>query len=77
MSKTFIVDLLERVFWTALQATVGVLSAVQWDLDEFWIVVIAFGLSVLKGVIAKNIGNPDSASTAPSVPPIDQPAPEA
>ena len=73
MSKTFIVDLLERVFWTAVQAGLGVISVEQFDLPDVYIVVIAFGLSVIKGFVAKQIGNPDSASTAPSVPAIDQP----
>jgi hypothetical protein len=73
MSKTFFVDLLERVFWTAVQAGLGVISVEQFDLPDIYIVVIAFGLSVVKGFVAKQIGNPDSASTAPSVPPIDQP----
>ena len=72
MSKTFLVDMLERVFWTALQAGIGVISVEQWDLPEAWIVVIAFGLAVIKSFVAKQIGDPNSASTAPSVPPINE-----
>lgn len=74
MSKTFIVDWLERVFWTFVQAGIGAISVDQFDLPGYWGVVIAAGLSIVKGFVAKQIGNPDSASTAPSVPPIDQPA---
>jgi hypothetical protein len=73
MSKTFIVDMLERVLWTAIQAGLGVISVEQLDIPKIWIPVIAVGLSFIKAFVAKQIGNPDSASTAPSVPPIDQP----
>ena len=76
MSKTFFKDLLERVFWTAIQAGLGVISVEQFDIPKIWVVPIAFGLAILKGIVAKNIGNPDSASTVPSVPPVDNP-PEA
>jgi hypothetical protein len=76
MSKTFFKDLLERVFWTALQAGLGVITVEQFDIPKAWVPVIAFGLAIIKGFVAKNIGDPDSASTVPSVPPVDNP-PEA
>jgi hypothetical protein len=74
MSKVFIVDSLERILWTFIQAGLGALSVEQFDLPDVWGVVIAVGLAALKAFVAKQIGNPDSASTAPQVPPIDQPA---
>lgn len=71
--STFIKDWLERIFWTALQAAIGVISVEGLDLPEVWIVVIAAALAMLKGLIAKQIGNPDSASTVPSIPPVENP----
>jgi hypothetical protein len=73
MSSTFFKDLLERVFWTALQAGIGVISVDEFDLPTAWIPVIAFGIAIIKGFVAKQIGNPDSASTVPSVPPVENP----
>lgn len=65
--KKFTKDLIERVGWTAAQAGVGVLIVANTDTPTAYAAVIAAGLALVKGFIAKKIGNADSASTVPSV----------
>jgi len=66
MSK-FWKDLIERVVWTAAQAGVGVLIVANTDTPTAYAAVIASALALVKGFIAKKVGNKDSASTIPSV----------
>ena len=60
-------DLLERIFWTAAEAGVGVAVVANTDTPTAYAAVIASGLALVKGFIAKQIGNKESASTVPSV----------
>jgi len=66
MSK-YVKDLVERVGWTAAQAGVGVLIIANTDAPTAYAAVIAAALALVKGFIAKKIGNKESASTVPSV----------
>jgi hypothetical protein len=65
-------DLLERIFWTAAEAGVGVAIVVNTDTPTAYAAVIASALALVKGFIAKQLGNKDSASTVPSVWPLAQ-----
>lgn len=73
-ARTYAVDLVERVLWTFLLAAAGVaLAAGPADMlnVSFWKTVGVAGLaavgSLVKGVVARVIGNSNSASTAPGV----------
>jgi hypothetical protein len=63
----FVVDWAERILWTGAQAALAAVSFSEFDLPLWSLPIIAAGLSALKGFVAKMVGNPDSASTAPSV----------
>lgn len=67
MSIKFLKDLGERMFWTAAQGALSVIAVDQFDWAKGWAVPIMFGLAALKGIIAKHVGNGDSASTVPSI----------
>ena len=62
------VDIVERAFWTAVQAFVAYYAVSG---NAGWKAALAAGIgagiSVVKGSVATFIGNPDSASTAPTV----------
>lgn len=64
-NRTFYVKLAERVLWTAAQAGVGVLTVALADWPTIWAPVIATALSVVKGFIARRIGDPQSPATLP------------
>lgn len=64
---TYVRDLVERVLVTATQGAVAevVIAAANWPQ---WVAVPALaGLAVVKGWLAKLVGNKDSASLAPGV----------
>ena len=68
---TYVRDLVERVIVTFLQAFVGGIVITQ-PLDaSMWYAAASGGvaavLSLLKGVVARAIGDKNSASTAPGV----------
>ena len=67
MSKRYLIDFGERVFWTCVQAAAGVATVEIADWDYTWVPVIASLLAIVKAAAARNIGNRDSASTAPNV----------
>ena len=54
-------DLLERVFWTAAQAAVAVFAIHAASIDPLWAVPVASTLAVVKGLIAKRIGENNAA----------------
>lgn len=62
LTKEFLLDLVERVFWTALQAALAFLLVVVADWEFEWVPVLTAGLSVLKGMVARHTGNPNSAA---------------
>lgn len=68
ITKKFLKDLVERALWTAAEAVVAVVTTEVADLDTgVYAPLIATGLAVVKGFIAKHVGNKESASTAPGV----------
>lgn len=68
-SRAFLLDAAERVFWTYVQAFLGLLlvsgvtdlSAVQ----TAALAAIPAALSALKAIIATRFGDPDSAALGP------------
>lgn len=58
-------DIIERVFWTAVQAflAVFIVSDVS-SLKAAGVAAAAAVLSAIKGIAASKVGNPESASTA-------------
>lgn len=81
LTKRYLADLAERVFWTWLQAFGATLVASGWFdvngvldlsiLEKAAIAGIAAVLSLLKGIVAKGVGSNYTASTLPVV---DDPA---
>lgn len=66
-SKQFWKDWSERLLWTLAQAGLGLVSVEMLDLPLWAVPLVAAGLSAAKGIVARKIGNPDSASTVPTV----------
>ncbi|GAA2629526.1 hypothetical protein [Streptomyces axinellae] len=73
-ARTYVLDLAERVLATFVVTAAGVaVAAGPADMfsASFWETVgaagIAAAVSLVKGLLAKGIGNPQSASTAPRV----------
>lgn len=66
-SKKFLLDLVERVAWTAAQAGLGVVTVEAAHLPVAYAPVIALVLAAVKGFVASKVGNKDSASSVPSV----------
>jgi hypothetical protein len=60
-SKAFMMDALERVGWAALYAAVSVLIAVTTGMSYDWTPYLTVGLNMVKVVIARYVGNPDTA----------------
>jgi len=72
VSTQYFKDLAERVFFTAAEAAlaVGVLEIADPDVvpPEAWYTVPLAALAAsLKGLVAKKVGNSESASTVPTV----------
>lgn len=68
-TKAFLLDAAERVFWTYVQAFLGLLlvSGVT-DLDALQTAALAAipaALAALKALIATRFGDPDSAALGP------------
>ena len=55
-------DWLERVAWTMAQVVLGVLIVETADLPYWWVAPLAAILSALKGLVARKVGDPNSAS---------------
>lgn len=66
-NSTFLKDWAERVFWTGAQAVIAAVSFEQFDLPLWSLPIIAAGLAAVKGFVAKQIGDRDSASTVSGV----------
>ena len=71
-TSLYVKDLVERIFWTAAEAAlaVGVLEIADPDIVDpkaWWAVPLASAAAALKGLVAKKVGKPESASTVPSV----------
>ena len=68
MSRGFILDAAERIFWTAIQTFAGALLASGFFdglglsfLDAVKIAALAAGASVLKSIVALGVGNDNTA----------------
>jgi hypothetical protein len=65
MPKKYL-DLIERVFWTFVQTAGGVIIASQGFGADVWkAAAVAGGLSVVKCLVAMNVGDRDSAAALP------------
>lgn len=67
--KRYWLDLGERTFWTLAEVGVAVVTVEVGNISPSWSVPIAAALAVVKGVVAKHIGNSDSAAIGPEVSP--------
>lgn len=68
LSKTFLRDLGERVFWTAAEVVIGYVSIDQVGLPKEYVPVATILLAAVKGIVARHIG--DSNSAGIPAPPI-------
>lgn len=59
-------DALERVAWSALEFTTGLLVVHVTPLDAWWAVPIGVALAALKAFAAKKLGAVGTASTLPA-----------
>ena len=66
ITKQYLAKLAERVVWTAIQASLGVVTVVVTDLPPVWAPVIATLLAVVKGFVARKIGDPQDPATLPA-----------
>ena len=57
-------DALERIGWTAAAAVVSATGVHITELPEVWIPIATVALTTLKTLIAKQIGDPNTASFA-------------
>jgi hypothetical protein len=67
--RIFTLDTLERVTWTAIQFAAAAWIDVAATGEVTWrAVAYAAGLALCKAIVARHIGDPDSAATLPSPP---------
>lgn len=71
-TKKYLIDLGERVFWTAAEVAVAVVSVEVGNIDPAYSVPIAAGVAVLKGYVAKHVGSDSTAALLPSGPDTDK-----
>ena len=79
MNKTT-ADIIERTFWTALQAGLAVVTVDMLDLPKAWIPVVAIVLAAAKSIAATRVGVKGSAAMLPTSldsSSFDDPEPEA
>lgn len=60
----YLTDLFERVAWTAIQAGLGLVTVESLHVSTAYAALVAAALAVVKGAVARRIGNADSASTS-------------
>lgn len=67
IDQKWLVDALERVVWTALQAGAAIIIAADaFDVEVLKAAAIAAGLAAAKAFLARAVGNPESAATLPA-----------
>lgn len=71
MDKQHLLDVAERVMWTAIEAVIAVLAVHTADLDPMWVAPATAGLALIKGLIAKHIGEPSASLPLWAVEAID------
>lgn len=59
-------DVIERVFWTAVQAGLGVVVVEQLDIPIAYAPLVAVVLAAVKSAVATRVGVQGSASTLPA-----------
>ena len=59
-------DILERVFWTAVQAGLGIVVVEQLDIPVAYAPIAAVVLAAIKAAVATRVGVQGSASTLPA-----------
>jgi hypothetical protein len=59
---TFRTKVLERTFWTFVQAGLAVVTVEAFDLPPVYLPVFAAVLAVVKGYVAKRVGDPTDPS---------------
>lgn len=64
-TRRFWLDLAERVGWTAAQVILAGVTVEAFDLPGWAVAPAAAVLAIVKGLVARHVGNPDSASTLP------------
>jgi len=62
MTKRWLKDVSERVFWTAAEAGIALATTEVANLGSSWAIPIAAGLALVKGYVAKHVGNRETAS---------------
>lgn len=63
----FLADLSERVLWTAVQAGLGIITVESLHVPTAYAALVAAALAIVKGWVARHVGDKDSASTAKDV----------
>lgn len=73
MSK-FSTDAIERTAWTAAQAGLAAVTVEQLGLPLWAAAPVGAALAALKALVARKVGDPDSASTLrePAMPPLSE-----
>jgi hypothetical protein len=64
-TRQFRIKLAERVLWTAAQAGLGVVTAEALDVPVAWAPLVATVLAMVKGYVARRVGNPQEPATLP------------
>ena len=64
-SREFYAKLAERVGWTAVQAGLGLVTVEALGVPTAWAAVVASVLAVVKGFVARRVGDPNSPATLP------------
>lgn len=64
VNKELLKDVIERAVWTAVQAFVAIYTVGGVDaLKSAGTAAVAAGISVIKGFLSTQVGNPNSASS--------------
>lgn len=65
-SRVFKWRLFERVLWTAVQAGLGLVTVEMFDLPAVYVPIVASVLAVVKGYVARRVGDPNDPATLPA-----------
>lgn len=67
MSKgNFYLRLAERAFWTGVQAALALVTVDIFNVTAVWVTPIALALAIVKGFVAKMVGDPNSPALGPT-----------
>lgn len=58
-------DAAERILWTGMEAVVAAISVDQLGLPSWAVAPVAVGLAMIKTLIAKRVGDPQTAAILP------------